>query len=242
MAAGTHAAALSLAVLHLALVAGAAFAEEPRQLASVPEATVAAGAPGSAPPRVEPEALRSRLGALQLHMHVVLGVEPVDRARAMAFGTSAELLYHGRIGAFVALLSSKGNAVLATVDTSGNVRQAPGDRISIPFGVAFRPLGHLGMRAGAGARGWAQRLAAGIGLELGPTIEHIRTSGSSKTVGGLHAGLAVDVPLWGGPIEGGVMLRFAARLVAAPSVTLEAGSVYMPAASGQLYGGVTWAL
>lgn len=216
-----------------------ALAQEPLQASSGSEVALLAPAPAEPRPAQQ---LASRLGPVQLHLHVLIGVEPVDRARAVAFGTSAELLYHCRIGAFVGLLSSKGNAVLATVNAAGEVRQAPGDRISVPLGLAFRPLGHLGMRAGVGARGWAQRLAAGLGLELGPTIEHIRTSGSSRTVPGLHAGLAVDVPLWGGPVEGGVMLRFAGRLVAAPSVTLESGSVYMPGVSGQFYGGVAWAL
>ncbi|MEO6954774.1 MAG: hypothetical protein ABI321_23440 [Polyangia bacterium] len=233
---------MTLSGLVAAFVSSVALAQEPPQIGSGPEAAVLETGPVSAAPRVEPALLYSRLGALQLHMNIVLGVEPVDNAHAVAFGTSAELLYHCRIGVFAGLMSSKGNAVLATVDPSGNVRQAPGDRISIPFGLAFHPLGYMGMRAGSGARGWAQRLAAGLGLELGPTIEHIRTSGSAKTVGGLHAGLAIDIPLWGGPVEGGVMLRVAGRLVVAPSVTLESGSVYMPAASGQFYGGVTWAL
>ena len=185
--------------------------------------------------------LTSRLGAWQLHLHVLLGVEPVDSARAVAFGTSAELLWRCRVGMFAGLMSSKGNAVLATVE-NGQVLAAPGDRISIPLGIAFRPLGHLARRPGDGAIGWARRLAAGIGLELGISIEHIRTSGDSDTVAGLHAALGLDIPLWGGPVEGGVALRLYGRMIVARSVALEGGSVQMPAVGGQIYGGVAWAL
>ncbi len=185
--------------------------------------------------------LRSRLGAWQLHLHIVLGVEPVDQSRAVAFGTSAELLWRCRVGVFAGLLSAKGNAVLAATE-GGQVLAAPGDRISVPLGLALRPFGHLGMRPGDGASGWARRLAAGIGLELGASIEHIRTSGESKTVGALHAALALDVPLWGGPVEGGVSLRVVGRMMVAPSVSLEGGAVEMPTLGGQLYGGISWAL
>jgi hypothetical protein len=184
---------------------------------------------------------RSRLGAWQVHLHALIGVEPVDSAQAVAFGASGELLWRCRVGIFAALLSAKGNAVLAAVE-NGVVQPAPGDRISVPFGLAFRPFGHLGLRAGDGARGWGQRLAAGIGLELGPTIEHIRTSAEGETHVGLHAALGLDIPLWGGPVEGGVMLRLYGRLIVAPEVSLQDGAVQMPIASGQFYSGIAWAL
>jgi len=187
-----------------------------------------------------PEA-RSRLGAWQLHLHVLLGLEPVDQARAVAFGTSAELLWRCRVGVFAGLLSSKGNAVLAAVD-NGQVLPAPGDRISVPLGLAFRPLGHLGRRAGGGSRGWAERLAAGLGLELGVSVEHIRTSGESATVPALHAAVAADIPLWGGPVEGGVAIRLIGRFIASAAVSLEEGAVQMPSVGGQFYGGLAWAL
>lgn len=190
---------------------------------------------------VDPPEARSRFGAWQLHLHVLVGVEPVDSARPVAFGAGTELLWRGRIGLFVALLSVKGNAVRATIE-NGQALAAPGDRISVPFGFAFRPLGHLGRRASDGLRGWAQRLAAGLGLELGLAVEHIRTSGESATVPALHAALATDIPLWGGPIEGGLALRLLGRLIAGPAVTLESGSVQMPRVSGQVYGGLAWTL
>jgi hypothetical protein len=184
---------------------------------------------------------RSRLGAWQLHLDVLVGVEPVDGSNAVAFGASGELLWRCRVGLFAGLLSSKGNAIIATVQ-NGTVQPAPADRVSVPFGLAFRPFGHLGLRPGDGARGWARRLAAGLGLELGITIEHLRTSGDSETNAGLHIGIGLDVPLWGGPVEGGVALRLYGRMMAAPSVSLDAGAAQMPAFGGQFYGGVAWAL
>jgi hypothetical protein len=184
---------------------------------------------------------RSRLGPWQLEMNVVLGLEHVDRSNAVAFGTSAELLWKCTVGVFAGVLSSKGNAVLAEVD-NGSVLPAPGDRISIPFGLAVHPFGYLGLRAGSGVRGWGQRLAAGLGIQIGPSVEHIRTSGDSTTVAGLHLAFAADVPLWGGPVEGGVALRLMGRLIAAPSVSLESGAVQMPTASGQFYAGLAWTL
>jgi len=240
-----HAPALALSLL----VFGSAAAQQPPRANTGPEeqtpvTEVALPAPQSPAPT---PAQRSRLGAWQLHMHVLLGVEPVDHVNAVAFGTSAELLWRCRVGLFAGLLSSKGNANIAA-NIDGVVQPAAADRISIPFGIAIRPFGHLGMIAGTGARGWAQRLAAGIGLEVGPTIEHLRDSGSSKTVGGLHLALGLDVPLWGGPVEGGVMLRFVGRMTATPAVSLEIQSdthnalIHMPAVGGQFYGGIAWAL
>jgi hypothetical protein len=185
--------------------------------------------------------VRSRLGAWQLHLHVLVGVEPVEGSNAVAFGASGELLWRCRVGLFAGLLSSKGNAIIAQVE-NGTVLPAPADRISVPIGVAFRPFGHLALRPGDGALGWAHRLAAGIGLELGVSFEHLRTSGDSANNAGLHIGIGLDVPLWGGPVEGGVALRLFGRMMAAPAVSLESGQAQMPAFGGQFYGGVAWAL
>ncbi len=185
--------------------------------------------------------VRSRLGAWQLHLDVLVGVEPVEGASAVAFGAEGELLWRNRVGIFAGLLASKGNAIIASVD-NGTVLPAPADRVSVPFGLAFHPLGHLGLRPGDGARGWARRLAAGLGLELGVTVEHVRTSAEGETNAGLHLAIALDVPLWGGPVEGGVALRFYGRLIAAPAVSLDAGAAQMPALGGQFYGGLAWAL
>jgi hypothetical protein len=225
--------ALSLSLL-LVLVGTTAYADEPT-------ASVSAEAP-----KIDPAPLlHSRLGAWQLHMAIVTGVEPVDGSNAVAFGASVELLYHCRLGVFAALTSSKGNAIIATTDSKGNTLPAPADRISVPLGLAVHPFGNLGMRPGSGFRGWAHRLAAGLGLELGVSVEHIRDSGSSATNPGLHAALGLDVPLYGGPVEGGLMLHMQGRLIVAPAVTLEGGSstpIHMPAVGGQFYGGLMWAL
>ncbi len=202
--------------------------------------TRAASPPEPVPP--ESPLLRSRLGAWQLHMSVIMGVEPVDGSNAVAFGASTEFLYHCRIGVVAALSSSKGNAIRATPNTSGTAVPAPGDRISVPFGLAFHPFGYLGMRPGDHVLGWFHRLAAGIGLQVGPTVEHIRDSGSSATHLGLHAALGLDIPIWGGPVEGGILLDLQGRLIVAPKVLLESGNIQMPIVGGQFYGGLTWAL
>jgi hypothetical protein len=192
-----------------------------------------------------PPLLRSRLGAWQLHMAIVTGVEPVDGSNAVAFGASVELLYHCRLGVFAALTSSKGNAIIATTDSKNNILPAPADRISVPLGLAVHPFGKLGLRPGSGALGWLHRLAAGVGLQLGVSVEHLRDSGSSRTNPGLHAALGLDVPLYGGPVEGGLMLHMQGRLIVAPAVTLEAGTatpIHMPAVGGQFFAGLMWAL
>jgi hypothetical protein len=173
---------------------------------------------------------------LMFDLHALLGFEPQgNRGSPVAFGAGAELLWRARVGGFAELISSEGTALIAP--TVGGVMQ-PGfaDRISIPFGFAARPLARWVIEQ----RGWAARLAAGVGVQLGVTVEHLRTSDDQKTTGGLHAALAVDVPLYGGPKQGGVALRLYARLLITPGVTLDKGAVFEPATSGQLFCGLVY--
>ena len=69
------------------------------------------------------------------------------------------------------------------------------DRVSIPFGLAARPLAWQLI----GRQGWWARLLAGIGVQIGLTVEHLRTSDDNATTAGLHAAFGIDVPLYGGP-------------------------------------------
>jgi hypothetical protein len=109
------------------------------------------------------------------------------------------------------------------------------DRISVPIGIAARPFAAL---AGPG---WVGRFVGGIGLSLGATLEHLRTSDADTTTGGLHIGASVELPVYGGAKQGGITLRVAGRVLFTPSVTLEAnGSVAEPPVSGQLYAGICW--
>jgi len=110
------------------------------------------------------------------------------------------------------------------------------DRISIPFGLAARPLATWFVNRPS----WAARLLTGIGVQLGLAVEHLRTSDDSTTTAGLHAALSVDVPLYGGPKRGGLALRLYARLMITPSVALDNRTVFEPSTNGQLFAGLAY--
>jgi hypothetical protein len=111
------------------------------------------------------------------------------------------------------------------------------DRISVPFGFAARPFGVRN----AAPRHYGDRVRDGIGVQVGATVEHVRTSDDSHTTGGLHLAASLDLPIWGSPGEGGVALRLYGRLLVTPSVVLEANqAVYEPPVSGQIYGGIVF--
>jgi hypothetical protein len=189
---------------------------------------------GGVPPPTLSEALSSTW-PLALGAHVLIGVEPHDRGNPIAFGVGAELLWRARLGGFVMLLASEGTPIIAPT-LNGAQQPSFADRISIPFGFAARPLAPFAVDLGT----WTGRLLTGIGLQLGLTIEHLRTSDDSATTAGLHLGLGVDVPLWGGTKEGGVALRLYGRLLCTPAVTLDNASVYEPIVSGQIFAGISY--
>jgi hypothetical protein len=178
---------------------------------------------------------RSATWPLTLDLHALLGIEPHDRGSPVAFGAGAELLWRARIGAFVDLLSSEGTPI---VTPSVNNMREPGfgDRISVPFGFALRPLAFFTVDNPAL---WA-RLVSGLGVQLGITVEHLRTSDDSATTAGLHVALGLDVPIYGGPKQGGVALRLCARGMFTPSVSLDQATVSEPSISSQLYAGLTY--
>jgi hypothetical protein len=133
---------------------------------------------------------RSATWPLMTGIHVLMGVEPHDRGNPAAFGVGLELLWKARIGGFAALLASAGTPIVPpTMD--GVQQPALGDRISVPFGVAGRPLAPFA----GDQRRWVNRLLTGVGVQLGLTIEHVRTSDESATTAGLHIALGVDVPI-----------------------------------------------
>lgn len=185
-----------------------------------------------------PEAVvetRSATWPLMLDVHALIGVEPHDRGSPVAFGAGAELLWRARVGFFADLLASEGTPIVAP---SQNGTQQPGfgDRISVPFGLAARPLAWLTVDKPS----WGARLVAGIGVQLGITVEHLRTSDDNATTAGLHAALALDVPLYGGPKQGGVALRLCARMLATPTVKLDQAAVLEPSVSAQLFAGLAY--
>ena len=186
----------------------------------------------------QPAVVETRAAAwpLMLDIHALLGFEPhAERGNPVAFGAGAELLWKARIGGFAELLSSGGTGLIAPT-VMGVMEPGFADRISIPFGLAARPLAAwFADRSDYGAR-----LLTGIGVQLGVTVEHLRTSDDSTTTAGLHAALAVDVPIWGGPKQSGIALRLYARLMVTPTVTLDNRAVFEPATSGQLFAGLVY--
>jgi hypothetical protein len=210
---------------------------------------IASAQPSPVAPTLEPSAesvveTRSATWPLMLDVHALIGVEPHDRGSPVAFGAGAELLWRARIGGFAALLASEGTPIIAPT-VNGMQQQGFADRISVPFGMASRPLAAFVVDRGDWQSWWA-RLVAGIGVQLGVTIEHLRTSDASDTTAGLHAAILVDVPLYGGPKQGGVALRLYARAMFTPSISLDfdtttqAFRVFEPIASGQLYAGLAY--
>ena len=199
------------------------------------QATPAAA--GAADPTTAPVLVESRGVAwpLMLDVHALIGVEPHDRGNPIAFGAGTELLWRARIGGFAALLASEGTPIIAP-SVNGTQKPGFGDRVSIPFGVAARPLAPFTIDNSA----WWARLVSGIGVQLGLTIEHLRTSDDNATTAGLHVALSVDVPLYGGPKQGGVALRLYGRLMFTPEVNLDNRSVFEPLSSGQLFAGLSY--
>lgn len=203
-------------------------------------AGVARAQPGPVEPALSPPAEvvveeHSATWPLALDIHALLGVEPHDRGNPIAFGAGAELLWRGRIGGFAELISSEGTALIAPT-FNGVMQPGFADRVSIPFGLAARPLA----RWFVDRRDWGARLASGIGIQIGATVEHLRTSDDSVTTAGLHAALAIDVPIWGGTKQGGVALRLYARALFTPTVNLDNRAVFEPSASGQLFAGLAY--
>jgi len=206
-----HASRLSLAALFLSVIAlgGSAFADadEVRRAATWP---VTLG-------------LNALVGASFANP----GLGSADRT-PVAFGVSAELLWRGRVGGFAGLLSTSG----LIVPPVGSDAAAP-DRISVPFGLAVRPfVAAMGER-----RSWGSRLARGVVLQTGLSVENLRSSDQNHTIAAFHLAAGVDVPLWGSATEGGVALRVYARGIFGPEVHLHAGEtreLFAPNATGQL--------
>jgi hypothetical protein len=192
--------------------------------------------PSLSPPAEEVVETRAVAWPLMFDIHGLLGFEPhAERGNPIAFGAGLEILWKARIGGFAELLSSEGTALIAPT-VNGVMEPGFADRISIPFGLAARPLATWFVDRTS----WAARLLTGIGVQLGITVEHLRTSDDSTTTAGLHAALGIDVPIYGGPRRGGIALRLYGRLMITPSVTLDSHAVFEPATSGQLFAGLAY--
>ncbi len=211
-------------------------------VSAVAHAQIGIVGPAELEPPTEPVVeTRSVTWPLMLDVHALIGFEPHDRGTLVAFGAGTEILWKARLGGFAELLASEGTPVV-TPTVNGVKQPSFGDRISVPFGLSSRPLAWWFVNR----RDWLARLATGVDVQLGLTVEHVRTSDDSGTVAGLHAALAVDVPLYGGPKQGGVALRLYARMMATPSISLDLDAtthqftVYEPAVSAQFYCGLVY--
>lgn len=184
----------------------------------------------------------SRIWPLTLDAHLLIGGEfHGPRGIPIAFGVGGELMWRARIGAFAALLSSEGSPILPQSAGNGKTLASLADRISVPIALAWRPFTPLAEKHVT----WPWRLLAGIGVQAGVSIENLRTSDDDATTAGLHLGLSIDVPVFGGPIEGGLALRLYGRMVVAPDVTLDVNQpqrVHEPIFTGQIFGGLTYYL
>jgi hypothetical protein len=170
-----------------------------------------------------------------LAVHVLVGAEPQgDRGNPVAYGVGGELYWRMRVGGFAALLSSSGSPILPVKGAGDNTLPSLADRISVPFGFTARPFSNLV----EGQHRWRDDLVRGIGIQLGLTVEHYRTSLDADTVMGGHFALGVDVP-----IAGGFALRAMARLMVAPEITLQREAeqkVHVGLANGQIFVGLCW--
>jgi hypothetical protein len=144
------------------------------------------------------------------------------------------------VGGFAELLSSQGTQVIAGAD-----QDALADRISLPLGFAARPFAHLVEAQSS----WLQRAVASLGVQVGVSMEHLRISLDSDTTAAFHFALSAELPLWRGPLDGGVALRLYGRLLAGPQVLLNqpqpgaASSgklVREEGVTGQLFAGLVW--
>lgn len=156
--------------------------------------------------------------------------------QVLTFGVGAEALWRGLVGPALGLYVAEGAPVSSV--------PAFADRISTVAALALRPLAPLWLSYGD--RYWT-RLAAGLGLQMGASIEHARVATGSGTNVGLHLAAWLDVPLWGANARGGLAVRLAARFLWSPEVRLapqDNGNfqVVMPGSALQLYGGLAYYL
>lgn len=193
-------------------------------------------------PTVKLTEARSRTWPLTIEAQVLIGGEMAQpRGVPIAFGAGAELLWKARVGGFAMLLASAGSPILATQE-NGVVQPSLGDRVSVPFGLAARPLSPIAQRR----HDYWGRVLNGIDLQVGLAVENVRTSLDNATVAGLHLGLGVELPIVGGPVEGGLALRLFGRFMVTPTVQLpetpdrNMERVWEPVAMGQIYGGLCY--
>ena len=153
---------------------------------------------------------------------VGFGLEPQGRVPAscgnpqchlFAFAIGVEVLWRGLVGPALSIYTTEGQPLVVEKERGASF----GDRLSVPLGVAVRPLAFLAWRRGDG---YLWRLLAGLGLQVGAALEQGRTALESKLSVGFHGAASLDVPIWGGGSTGGVTLRLQGRLRAGADARL----------------------
>ena len=156
-------------------------------------------------------------------------------ATPVAFGAGAELLWRARVGGFAAAARP---ARVRRVRADVNGERSPASPTASRSPSASRRGRSRGSHASHNDGG-GRLLRPGIGLQLGVTVEHLRTSDDNATTAGLHAALAVDVPLYGGPSRAASPCACHGRVMFTPEVNLDAQA---PSSSrrrrGQLFAGL----
>jgi hypothetical protein len=182
---------------------------------------------------------RTALWPVTLNVHALIGGEMHgSRGSPVAMGVGGEVLWRGIVGGFAELLASEGTSLIAAKG-----QDALPDRISLPLGVAVRPFAKLVEAQSS----WLQRVAASFGVQAGASMEHLRISSDDATTAAFHLAFALELPVYRGPLDGGVALKLYGRLIAGPGVTIvptgsSPGSTQarMDAVSGQLFAGLVW--
>ena len=215
---------LALPFLFAIAAPAAAQAPPPAPLLEGAPATAITSAPGPAPaPTPEPAPVPRFFAApFLLVAHLQAGFEPhkmscdpqsAATCTVTAFSVGGEALWHGLVGLSLGLYASAGSPVVPVVP--------PGlpDRVSTTIALGLRPLAGLGWKRGDT---FVARLLAGIGIEVGPSIEYLRTSSATLpncdipatvTQSGLHLSASVELPLLGDARTGWLSLRLSERLL-----------------------------
>jgi len=149
-------------------------------------------------------------------------------------GIEGSFLWRGRIGGALLLSSTAGQASVPQAPQAG--AEAPPafpDRVSVVMALDVRPLGFL---VRDGDRSYQARLAHGLRLGIGPSLEVVRTALDSSIAAGvrtrdlpasligMHALLDGELPLLS-DMASALSLRISVRLLYAPQIVLNEGAV-----------------
>lgn len=218
----------------------------PRRAAAAFAALAALFALGASPARAD----LGSFGKFTAGLGLLLGAQPDERGCAVggvsrnlpgtktcllfSAGLEGTFLYRGIVGASLSVVGVSGqSSVVESGDSSGSGPPAIPDRVSVPLLLDLRPLGLL---VSPGDGGYLARFMHGLRVGIGPSFELVRTSSDSsldwgKRLGsparasvGMQVALDGEIPLHAAAASG-LSVRFSTRLLYAPLVPLNDGSV-----------------